>query len=160
MGRGVSTMPAPKSDPQRDELYWLEAEINGWWTYSSATTRELEVLLNSICLYYRVEPPRFKVVRNKRWSDSAEYDANTETITLNRSREGANAMVLCHEAAHYVTSCFHTYAESHGPQFCAIYMHILDHFCFLPHKCFRMLAKSHKLKLARRYRPVAFIRSV
>jgi len=149
-------MPAPKSDPQRDELYWLEAEINGWWTYSSATTKELETLLNSICLYYSVELPRFKVVRNRRWADSAEYDPNTETVTLNRSREGANAMVLCHECAHYITSCFYSHVEPHGKEFVAIYMHILDHFCFLPHRCFRMMAKSHRLKLARRYRPKAF----
>ncbi len=154
MGSGVSMMP--KDDPQKDGLYYLEAEINGWWAHSSATTRELEILLLLICKYYGVEPPRLKVIRNRKTTDTAFY-VNDE-ITLNRSREGTNAGVLCHEMAHYIVDCFYSRVGHHGPEFCAIYMHILDHFCFLPHRCFRIMAKTHRLKIARRYRPIAFKR--
>lgn len=149
-------MPAPKSDPQRDYLYWLEAEINGWWAHSSATTKELESLLLLICKYYKVEPPKLKVIRNKRVSEAGHYDWHEDLITLNRSREGANAMVLCHEASHYLTDCFYTDVTHHGPEFVAIYMHVLDHFAFLPHECFRLLAKKHRVKIGRRFRPHAF----
>ena len=155
MGHGAS-MPVPRSDPQRDNLYWLESEINGWWAHSSATTRELESLLVFVCKHYNVEAPRLKVVRRRSWKDTAEYDPDREEIILNRCREGANAMVLCHEATHYLTDCFYTGVQSHGPEFVAIYMHLLDHFCFLPHRCFRLIAKTHRLKIARRYRPIAF----
>lgn len=149
-------MPAPKVDPQRLRIYDFESEINGWWAHSSATTRELESLLHAICKYYKVEPPRFGVLRSKKAAWTGEYDPNTDEIVLNRSREGCNAMVLCHETAHYIAECFYTDVEAHGKEFVAIYMHILDHFAFLPHRCFRLMAKTHRLKIARRYRPIAF----
>lgn len=154
MGSGASMQP--KSDSQRDRLYWLEAEINGWWAHSSATTRELETLLLMVCSHYRVEAPRFRVIRSRKMDYAGEYDDQKDEVVLNRSREGANAMVLLHEVSHYLVGCFYTDVENHGPEFCAIYMHVLDHFCFLPHRCFRLIAKTHRLRIGRRYRPIAF----
>lgn len=151
-------MPTPRADPQRDNLYYLEAEINGSWAYSSGTTHRLEMLVLVVSKYYGVEGPKLRVVRDKKCSDDAWYIHDDETIFLNRSREGANGMVLMHEMAHYLVDCFYAGVTTthHGPEFCAIYMHLLDHFCFLPHRCFRLMAKTHRLKIARRYRPIAF----
>lgn len=146
----------PKSDPQRDNVYWFEAEINGWWCFSSATTKELQSLLIMICKYYGVDVPRFRVIRNRESSDAGWWDHDRDEIVLNRYREGANAGVLVHETAHYLVDCFYTDVESHGPEFVAIYMHLLDNYRLLPNKCFRLLAKRYRLRIGRKYRPIAF----
>jgi len=143
-----------KSDPQAEQVYDLEAEINGSWTWSSATTKNLEALLLTVCKYYGVEAPKFKVVNTKEVAETAYYAE--ELIVLNRRREGANGMVLLHEAAHYLVDCFYADVENHGPEFVAIYMHLLDEYRYLPHRCFRMMAKIHRLRIGRRYRPIAF----
>jgi hypothetical protein len=149
-------MPAPKTDPQRDNLYYLEAEINGWWRHSCAPTSAMESLLMLVCKYYNVETPRFRVANSVKIAHAGEYDPEREEIVLNRRRDGCNAMVLCHELAHYLVDCFYADAQDHGPEFCAIYMHLLDEFCLLPHRCFRLMAKTHRLRIGRRYRPQAF----
>jgi len=149
---------APKADPQVDALYSLESEINGAWAFASAPTRQLETLLLMVCKYYAVSPPRLRVVRDRSNGDDAWYINDDELIVLNRSREGANGMVLLHEVSHYLTDCFYTDVENHGREFIAIYMHLLDYYCFIPHRCFRLMAKTHRLKIGRRYRPVAFVR--
>ncbi len=149
-------MPAPKSDKQRDNVYYLEAEINGWWAMCSSTTKDLEGLLMMVCRYYKVDVPRFRVVRDKKIGDAGWHDPERDEIVLNRSQEGANAMVLCHEAAHYLVDYFYEDRESHGPEFVAIYMHLLDRYQLLPHECFRLLARKHKVRIGRKYRPIAF----
>lgn len=149
-------MPVPRSDPQRDKVYDLETNINGWWTYSSIPTKELLAFLVAVCKYYRVDIPKLRVIRDRKCGDTAWYDHAADEIVLNRSREGTNVGVLCHEAAHYLIDCFYTDTEVHGPEFVAIYMHLLDHFCLLPHTCFRLLAKKYRLRIGRRYRPNAF----
>lgn len=146
----------PKSDPQCDSVYWLEAEINGWWAFSSATTKELQSLLIMVCKYYGVDVPRFRVIRNRGCAFAGWYDHDRDEIVLNRCREGANAGVLVHETAHYLVDCFYTDVENHGPEFVAIYMHLLDNYRLLPHRCFRLLAKTQRLRIGRKYRPVAF----
>ena len=67
-------------------------------------------------------------------------------------------MALLHELAHFLVDEFYTDVEHHGPEYVAIYMHLLDRWKYLPNRCFRLLAKKHRLKIGRRYRPVAFVR--
>lgn len=144
----------PKSDSQRDAVYLLEAELNGSWAFAEAPTKKLDSLLLMACRYYNVETPILKVIRSRKHQEAAWFIH--DKIFLNRAREGANGMVLLHEVAHYLVDCFYTNTEQHGPEFCAIYMHLLDKYAFLPHDCFRLLAKRFKLRIGRRYRPVAF----
>ena len=141
----------PKADPQRDDLYWLEAEFNGWWRMSRSTRKQLNDLVTAVSKYYAVDPPRLVISRKDEKHDG-DYADNIITLYTH----GQNAGVLLHELAHYVTDVHYPDAENHGPEFCAIYMHLLDHYGFLPHEEFRRLAKKYKLRIGRRYRPRAF----
>ena len=154
-GIGVS-MP-PKSDPQRDNVYWLEAEINGAWQVDSASRGSLLFVLGKLSRYYRVSVPTLRIGNKKgRNADAGNYDSHTETIWLNRGEGGANVHVLIHEFAHHVIECYYEDVEDHGKEFVGVYMHLLDKYSILPSQCFRLLAKKYKLKIGRKYRPKAF----
>lgn len=142
----------PKSDPQRDNLYWLEAEFNGWWHCCRSSRAALNDIAEAVCKYYRIDAPRIIISRK-----SATYDGEYlhGEITLYAGR-GDNPGVLMHELAHHVIDELYEDVESHGQEFVAVYMHLLDNWGFLPHQEFRRLAKKYKLRIGRRFRPIAF----
>jgi hypothetical protein len=143
----------PKSDPQRDNIYWLEAEINGAWNIDSSTRTLLRFVADKVCRYYDVDPVLVLTV-NSSDKDAAWYMCGK--IYLNRSYGGANMHVLLHELSHHIVDEVYEDAENHGPEFAAIYMHLLDKYCILPFEYFKLLAKKHKVKIGRKYRPIAF----
>lgn len=113
--------------------------------------------LGKFCRYYRVPVPNLRIGnRSGKNEDAGWYDMQAEAIWLNRGKGGANMHVLLHEFAHYVTNYFYEDIEDHGPEFVAVYMHLLDKYSILPHKCFRLLARKHRVKIGRRFRPRAF----
>lgn len=134
-------------------LYALEDAISGHCAHAIATKHVLESLALDVCLYYAVDVVNIRFINTRRNTHVAWFDTE---IVLNRAREGANGMTLLHELAHFLTDEFYTGVEHHGPEYCAIYMHLLDRWNYLPNRCFRLLAKQHRLMIGRRYRPVAF----
>ncbi len=142
----------PKTDPQRDDVYWLEAEFNGWWHHVRSTRIQLLDYVTRVCKYYGVDEPRI-VVSRKQGGHDGDYLHGVITLAAGR---GDNPGVLLHELAHHVTDSLYDDVPAHGPEFVAIYMHLLDKMCILPHEEFRRLAKKYKVKIARRYRPHAF----
>ena len=136
-----------------DQLYALEDEFSGACAHSTATRLQLEGLAAEVCAYYNVDVPTIRFINTRRDTHVAWYD---HEIVLNRAREGANGMTLLHELAHYLIDVFYTDVAHHGPEFVAIYMHLLDRWKYLPNKCFRLLAKKYRLRIGRRYRPAAF----
>lgn len=149
-------MTAPLSDPQRDAVYYLEGLFFGQDRYEEGNRNTLLPLLKHVCNYYKVEVPRLRIV-NQPEEDAAGWVVG-KSITLNRGRKGANTRVLLHETAHYLTDTFYKDHEAHGPEFVAIYMHLLDNYRILPTEAFKILARRERLKIGRRFRPVAFRR--
>jgi hypothetical protein len=140
------------ADPQADRLYDMESEFNGWWYMVRSTRHQLKLLAIEVCRYYRVPVPRVVVSRKKEKHDG---DCLHGVITLYAKR-GDNPGVLLHELAHHITDTFYDEADHHGPEFMAIYMHLLDKWGFLSPKEFRRLARSRRLRVGRRYSPRAF----
>lgn len=138
-----------------DALYSLEEEFSGPCDHSTSTKMQLDSLTADVCLYYAVDPPNVRTINTRKNTCVGWWDGE---IVLNRAREGVNGMMLLHELAHFLVDEFYTGVEHHGPEFVAIYMHLLCRWKYLPNRCFRMLAKKHRLKIGRRYRPVAFVR--
>ena len=134
-------------------VYALEGGIAGHCARSTSTRKQLEWLADEVCQYYGVAVPNIRFINTKRDMHSGWFD---HEIVLNRAREGANGLALLHELTHYLVDEFYTGVEHHGPEYVAIYMHLLDRWNYLPNGCFRMLAKQHRLKIGRRYRPIAF----
>lgn len=138
-----------------EALYCLESEFSGHCDHSVATKATLEELAIAVCSYYVTDVPNIRFINSRRNSLVGWWDGE---IVLNRAREGCNGMMLLHELTHFLVDEFYTDVEHHGPEFMAIYMHLLCRWNYLPNGCFRLLAKKHRLKIGRRYRPVAFVR--
>lgn len=146
----------PQSDPQRDGIYYIEGEFAGAWKYCRTSRADLIGLLACVGRYYRLDPPRLKIVQRIPGGHAGQY--GEDEIELARTGEGTNPMVLLHECAHWLVDELYEgkEVEDHGPEFAAILMHLYDKFSIIPNECFRMLAKKNKVRMARRYRPVAF----
>lgn len=141
----------PKADPQQADVYWLEAEFNGWWRMVRSTRSDLLDLTTAVCKYYGVDEPKVTLSRKE-----AKHDGDYLHSEITLYKHGQNPGVLIHELAHHITDWLYLDVENHGPEFVAIYMHLLDKWCFLPNEEFRRLAKKYKVKIGRRYRPHAF----
>jgi predicted SprT family Zn-dependent metalloprotease len=136
-------------------IYALEDGVSGHCAHTTGTRCQLESLAAEVCAYYGTSVPNIRFINTRRNTHIAWFD---HEIVLNRAREGANGITLLHELSHFLTAEFYTDVEHHGPEFAAIYMHLLDRWKYLPNRCFRLLAKQHRLKIGRRYRPRAFVR--
>lgn len=143
----------PKADPQRSDVYWLEAEFNGWWPLTRSPRPVLLDLVTAVCKYYKVDEPKVVISRQKGVKHDGDYLHGEITLYAGR---GDNPGVLLHELGHHIVDELYESVENHGPEFMAIYMHLLDKWCFLPNEEFRRLAKKYKLRIGRRYRPKAF----
>ena len=142
----------PKDDPQRDALYWLESQFNGWWGFVRSPRSSLLYLTADVCKYYKVTPPTVVLSRKK---SSVDGDYLHGVVTLYAGK-GDNPGILMHELAHHLVDEVMAEVQPHGPEFTAIYMHLLDRWNFIPHEEFRRLAKIYKVVIGRRYRPSAF----
>lgn len=141
----------PRGDPQRDKVYALEYGLTGVWDFAHTPRKSLEAITKATAKYYKIDPPALRVINSKAIPDVAWY--RYERITLNKARGGANVMVLLHELAHYIVeSTYETY-EDHGPEFCAIYMHLLSKNRMLPAEVFRFMAKKMGVRVGRKYLP-------
>jgi hypothetical protein len=151
-------MPAPLSDPQRDAIYSVESEFSGAWKYARTSRELLEGLITQVGNYYGIavtHHPVLKIVQRLKGGHAGEQWA--DDIRLSREGDGQNPMVLLHELAHWlVDELYGDTVEDHGPEFAAIQMHLFDKWSIIPHQCYRLLAKKYRVKLARRYRPIAF----
>jgi hypothetical protein len=140
-------------------VYYIETAFNGMWKYASTRKIMLEQLLTAVANYYhipQVNRPTIRIVRRIKGGHAALY--GEDLIELSREGEGDNPMVLLHEVAHWLVDELYEGKEvqDHGPEFVAILMHLYDKYSLIPHEFFRVLARRHRVKIGRRYRPCAF----
>lgn len=152
------------SDPQRSRLYKLEREFVGTSVYHQVSQRNLQVLANHVCAYYRVKPLKVITYHNpheKRFGESISYSRDDfvtqfgEKIRLNSGYHGANLSTLLHELSHYISDLTYQNHRDHGKQFCGIYMHLLDKYRVLPASAFRLMAQKWRISIAGRFKPGA-----
>lgn len=151
-------MSASATDRQGERLYRLTGEFGGSCYWDRATAASLRELAVDVCKYYNKLPvPAIRFVTRPRDATPAWFTPPNE-ITINRGYTGSNCGNMLHELAHYVTESYYheDTIEMHGPEFCAIFMHLLDTYNIFPHECFRLLAKKHRVRIGRRFRPRAF----
>ena len=152
------------SDPQRSRLYKMEREFVGASVYHSVSRKNLQLVADHVCAYYRITPIKIVVYRDpssRIFGESIAYSNDDwetsygHVIRLNRGFHGANVPTLLHELAHYICDATYKNHRGHGSQFAAIYMHLLDKYRILPAVAFRALAKKWGVKVAGRFRPAA-----
>jgi len=151
------------SDPQRRKLYYMERHFDGMTIKHHAERQHLLDIRDHVCKYYGLEPIKLYIVDRKPpeeghddlgWTTTT-YEDESCALYLNRAWYGDNAQTLLHELAHYVTDSHYEDHQTHGGQFCAIYMHLLDKYKMLPSDAFRVLAKRFGVRIAHRFRPSA-----
>lgn len=153
----------PASDPQRTRVYRTEREFIGVSVSHVVSKANLQVIADHVSRYYRL--PKIKIiVVDRPWEKVlgwCEYMFTEDdqpidfVIHLNRGFHGASVCILLHELAHYVTDSVYKDHEVHGPEFVAVYMHLLDKYRVMPDACYRLLAKKHRVKIASKFKPDA-----
>ncbi len=159
MARRQKKIRSPKCDPQRGPLYKAEREFEGCSTQHVASRDYLRALMRRVCNYYCVDPPALKFVNRPEQREYAwvYFSANSEfedsEIFLNRGFHGQNAMTLVHELAHHIVDLHFDHHESHGPEFCAVYTHLLHKYNLIPQDAFRVVLKRWGVKIGNEYLP-------
>lgn len=125
---------SPKSDPQQYRLYRMENEAIGGRTYHRLTDAMQRALASGICRNYRV--PNVAIIRKDLGKWAAMWSP-PRTIEFNTRKGTARDLVtLTHELAHHVHHWLSDGAaenqESHGPEFMACHMSILDTVRVIP----------------------------
>ena len=152
-----------KFDPQREALFKMEREFEGCLIHHSAPKNFLVKKANEICDYYGVLRVKLYFVRQRSdmygWTESShDQDYARTKIFLNEGRKGAtgkNLPTLVHELAHHIVDSVYDYAEAHGPEFCAVYMHLMNKYKLMSEDCFRLSARRWGIKIAPEYLPSA-----
>jgi hypothetical protein len=140
----------------------MERELEGISVHHKAAPKFLRRVAKSVCRYYGVpqiavsfiNKPKTREFGYTLYSDFP--DASPTRLVLNGGFHGQNLMTLLHELAHHITDCLYDDAQAHGPEFCAIYMHLMSRHKILPQDCFRVLAARWKVRIAHEYLPSAF----
>lgn len=144
---------SPKSDPQRTQVYRMEREIEGNAVGHSSSQSGLDKLSRSVCRYYKV--PAVEIWLYNEPKSKLFGWATDEEIHLNEGFHGANAPVLIHELAHYVIFKRFDVYEDHGPEWVAVYMHLMHKYRLLPQDAFRVMAARWGIRIAQEYLPGA-----
>ena len=138
--------PDQKHDPQRRRCYHMERKFDGGTIGTKTDRQTLQSIVTHACNKYKVEPPRLVVGRKK---EKVIGYCDEDHIYLNSWFHGQNTHTLLHELAHWMVQSMFDEYENHGPEFMAIYMHLLDAYRLLPEWAFKRYAREYKLKIAR-----------
>ena len=124
---------SPKSDPQQYRVYRMENEAIGARQYMQLTRGKIRALVRGVCKNYHVPAPVVLWADLGRWSAEWREQASERArgIVFNPSKKIAHdILTVTHELAHHLHYCLSAGAwqaqESHGPEFMACHMSILD----------------------------------
>lgn len=123
---------SPRSDPQQYRVYRMENEAIGARHYQRLNRATIMQIIRSVCRNYSV--PRLPVVWKPlgRWAAMwVQDDAGRIELQLNTKKATARAtLTITHELAHHVhehlAGSAADHHESHGPEFMACHISILD----------------------------------
>lgn len=136
---------SPKSDPQRNLVYRMEAEAIGGRQYLTLTKPKIVSLLKMLARTYRIAPV---VVR---FNDMTGWAADWQPpgiITFGKKTTSRDLLTALHEFAHhlhYVLEPSDAHA-SHGPQFMCCYMSVLDTVRLIPIEAMVAVCDRYKIK--------------
>lgn len=144
---------SPKDDPQQYRVYRMENEAIGACKAYRLSKASIRSMIKSVCSNYGVPPPVVKWADLGHWA--AEWRSTPSTgyigITFNTKKGTArDALTVTHELAHHVH--YHLSAgawvkqQSHGPQFMACHMSILDARRMIPVLGMRAICKAWDVK--------------
>ncbi len=123
-------------DTQRSKVYAAERSIDAWVDGKQGTLMSIGEVEQFVCstmgmAWYKRDfvqkqwHLRFPIIRDGRGHRRATGGANTLTFP----RWSRYPLVICHEMAHMVARRLipRDVAAAHGPEFCAVYLHLVAH---------------------------------
>lgn len=138
---------SPKSDPQRNLVYRMESECIGARSYQSMSRKNITRLANGICSVYQLRRVKFVYKNLGKWA--AQW-VPPNTVELNTcKRTSMDFITITHELAHHLHASFGAHIElqqSHGPEFMACHMNILDTCRGIPICAMRVICKEYGIK--------------
>lgn len=135
-----------KKDPQRHLLYSLERKFIGSCVFTKTEKKAILMVVRHACNKYKVRHPKVVFGRDKQRLFGYCDD---EKLWLNTSFHGQNLVTALHELAHWIVEELEEDEyETHGPEFAAVYMHLLAAYKLLPEVAFRHFAEESGLKIA------------
>lgn len=135
---------SPKSDPQQYLVYRMENEAIGARSYMGLTQREAQRFARAVCREYRLPRVEIRFKDLGRWA--AEW-APPNIITLGKKKISRDLLTVAHELAHHLHETINPASaqESHGAEFMACYMHILDTCRMIPLVGMRAICDVYKI---------------
>ena len=122
---------SPANDPQQYLVYRMEKEALGARGYAKVTRDILRQFTRGTCRSFGVPQVKLRFCDIGPWT--GDYQDNL--IRLNPKRPGSQCLLtIAHELGHHVHEALApgNDHESHGPQFMAAYMAVLDNARILP----------------------------
>lgn len=122
---------SPASDPQQYRLYRMENEAIGARTYMSLTRKDLARFVRAVCREYRIPKVVLKWENLGKWA--AEW-RSPNIIVLGTKKTSRDLLTIAHEMAHHLHWAIESEKDqqSHGPEFMACYLSILDTARIIP----------------------------
>ena len=139
---------SPKSDPQQYRVYRMENEAIGARSYVKLDRDTVRSLVRSVCRNYGV--PLAKVEWTSklgRWA--AEWDNGTIRLSTKKGT-ARDVLTITHELAHhlhhYLSDGTDGQHQSHGPEFMACHMSVLDTCRVIPVVGMRAICAAWKVR--------------
>lgn len=146
---------SPKSDPQQYRVYRMENEAIGARQYQQLPREAIRKLATAVCRNYRVP------VVELAWADLGKWAAEwrpqssqrTSLIVLSTKKGTARDMLtitheLGHHIHHWLSDGTDIGQESHGPEFMACHISILDTCRMIPVVGMRAICDAWKVRYA------------
>jgi hypothetical protein len=145
---------SPKSDPQQYRVYRMETEAIGACSVYRLSKPAVRTMIKAVCRSYGVPKPRVYFQNLGRttaeWREHPLGMDGPSTIAFNTVKGTArDALTVTHELAHHIHYWLGNGAvdqESHGPEFVACHMSILDHRRMIPVTGMRAICKRYKIR--------------
>lgn len=137
---------SPKSDPQQYRVYKMENQAIGCGRYAEMTVARQEMLLRSLARNCKIKPVK---LRRKDMGPCIALWQAPDTIYLNpKLRASRDLVTITHEFAHHLHYSIAKDIEhqTHGPQFMACHMFVLDMVRHVPVAAMRVICDAYGVK--------------
>lgn len=141
---------SPKSDPQQYELYRMESEAIGARHWLRLSRQNVIRFIRSACRAYGIPQLTIRFESHRKW---AAYFMAPALVVFSRKTTARDLLTAAHEFAHYlhfaVAGAESEKHATHGPEFMACYMSVLDTIRFLPVQAIALLCDERAIKYVR-----------
>lgn len=138
-------MRAPRSDPQRERVYKMEADTIGGCAWNALPPKLIRQMIKALSVHYGTGPLH---VRFKKLKHAGEWNEPNELVFSTYKGVKTSANIICHEFAHFLHWTLASGAghQGHGPEFMACYLSVLDTARLIPMAAMKTVCDRFRVK--------------